>query len=110
MLFKRYQNIKVALLPEAAYTCSDFLDVEKARKSLIELIAVLMNDESDAHDVLEGNIGLLPYILGEELFVKVDQAIQSYDFEAVYNLLEVTEYQLNISLPLWAENHQLHAF
>jgi two-component system sensor histidine kinase/response regulator len=93
------EHIKVALLPEEHIPSSDVLDIEKARETLIKLVTLLINDESDAHDVLEENVDLLRYALGDELFVKVDQAIRSYDFEKAYKLLKTTEAQLNILLP-----------
>jgi hypothetical protein len=89
----------VVLLPEEHIQNPDVLDIEKARKTLIELATLLINDESDAHDVLEENVDLLRYALGDELFVKLDQAIRSYDFEKAHKLLKMVEPKLNILLP-----------
>jgi two-component system sensor histidine kinase/response regulator len=93
------EHIKVVLLPEEHIQNPDVLDIEKARKTLIELATLLINDESDAHDVLEENVDLLRYALGDELFVKLDQAIRSYDFEKAHKLLKMVEPKLNILLP-----------
>jgi PAS domain S-box-containing protein len=93
------ERIKVALPPQEHRPSPYFLDVEKAKKIIIELATLLINDESDAHDVLEQNVDLLRYALGDELFVKLDLEIRSYDFEKAYKLLKMIEPKLNISLP-----------
>ena len=66
---------------------------------LTKLAELLANDESDALDILEENPDLLRYVFGDELFVKFDQAMRSYDFEKAHKLLRLIGPKLNISLP-----------
>lgn len=93
------EHIKVALLSEERKPGLNDIDPEKAKTILMQLVTLLMNDESEAHDVLEENTELLRYILGDELFVKVEQAIRSYDFNKAYELVKMHESELKLGLP-----------
>ena len=93
------EHVKVVLLPEERTLKPEALDPEKARIVLSKLITLLINDESDAHDVLDQNLDLLRYLLGDELFVKLDQAIRVYSFDKALQLLEPVAPKFNISLP-----------
>ena len=98
-LAKVVEHIKVALLPEEHKPSPEVLDPEKSTKVLAKLAELLINDESDALDILEENPDLLRYVFGDELFVKFDQAIRSYNFERAHKLLRMIGPKLNISLP-----------
>lgn len=93
------EHVKVVLLPEEHQPDAVALDPAKIENVLTRLVTLLVNDESDAHEVLEENLDLLRYVLGDELFVKLDQAIRAYDFEKAYELIKAAESKLNILLP-----------
>ena len=93
------EHIKVVLLPEEHKPSPEVLDTEKTTKVLTKLAEHLVNDESDALDILEEHPDLLRYVLGDELFVKFEQAMRSYDFEKAHKLLRMIGPKLNISLP-----------
>lgn len=93
------EHVKVVLLPEEHKLNPEALDPQKASAVLSKLVALLIEDESDAHDVLEDNPDLLRYVLGDELFVKLDQAIRDYDFEKALQLLKPVAPKFNILLP-----------
>lgn len=63
------------------------LDEAKAAEVLTQLQKLLSEDDSDASDVLENNLDLLRFVLGGELFAKVDNAIKQFDFEKALALL-----------------------
>lgn len=93
------EHIKVVLLPEEHKLKPEALAPKKATTVLSKLVTLLFNDESDAHDVLEENLDLLRYTLGDELFVKLDQAIRDYDFEKALQLLKPVASKYSILLP-----------
>lgn len=93
------EHIKVVLLPEEHKLKPEALAPKKATTVLSKLVTLLINDESDAHDVLEENLDLLRYTLGDELFVKLDQAIRDYDFEKALQLLKSVASKFSILLP-----------
>lgn len=93
------EHIKIVLLPQEHKPGSEVTDSENTNKVLTELAALLINDESEALDILEENLDLLRYVFGDELFVKFDQAVRSYDFEKAHQLLRMMGPKLNISIP-----------
>jgi two-component system sensor histidine kinase/response regulator len=93
------EHVKVVLLPEGRKLKPAALNPKKANTVLSKLVTLLINDESDAHDVLEENPDLLRYMLGDELFVKLDQAVRDYDFEKALQLLKPIAPKFNIVLP-----------
>jgi len=93
------EHVKVVLLPEEHKLKPEALDPKKATTVLSKLVTLLINDESDAHDVLDDNLDLLRYVLGDELFVKLDQAIRDYDFGKALQLLKPVAPKFSILLP-----------
>jgi PAS domain S-box-containing protein len=93
------EHIKVVLLPVEHAPGAAALDSQKTANVLAKLAELLMNDESDALDILEENLDLLRHVFGDALFVKFDQAVRSYDFQKAHKLLRAIEPKLNVSLP-----------
>jgi two-component system sensor histidine kinase/response regulator len=93
------EHIKIVLLPQEHKPGSEVTNSENTNKVLTELATLLINDESEALDILEENLDLLRYVFGDELFVKFDQAVRSYDFEKAHQLLRMMGPKLSISLP-----------
>lgn len=92
------EHIEVALLSQEQKSDAKASDPEQAKAILLQLATLLKNDDSEAHDVLEANVNLLQLALGDELFVKVEQAIRAYDFNKAYELLKLNQSQLKLSL------------
>jgi two-component system sensor histidine kinase/response regulator len=93
------EHIKVVLLPDEHKPNPEMLDAEKTIHIISRLAELLLNDESDALDVLDEHPELLRYVLGDELFVKFEQAVRSFDFERAHQLLRMIGPKLKISLP-----------
>ncbi len=93
------EQIKVVLLPEERQQDAAAFDMATIKNVLTRLATLLMNDESDAYEVLEQNNDLLRHVLGDELFVKLDQAVRAYDFEKACKLLKTVESRPGFSLP-----------
>jgi two-component system sensor histidine kinase/response regulator len=74
----------------------DTLDASKAAGILNQLSNLLKDDDSEASDVLEGNLDLLRFVLGMETFTAVDEAIKNFDFEHAFVLLKERTLALNL--------------
>ena len=93
------EHVKDVLLAEERKLKPAALNPKKANTVLSKLVTLLINDESDAHDVLEENLDLLRYMLGDELFVKLDQAVRDYDFVKALQMLKPIAPKYSIELP-----------
>jgi len=91
-------RIKASAPAEESRQNKDALDIEKAKGVLVKLVALLANDESEAHDILDDNLDLLRFALGAESFNKVDQLIRAYDYDKALVQLVAAANELHIQL------------
>ncbi len=100
MLSLVIEHIQLALLPEEQPSSDAVvIDAEKIKGVLTRLATLLANDDSEAHEVFEESPELLRHALGDELFVKLEQAVRAYDFEKAYQLLKTVDSKLDFSFP-----------
>ncbi len=92
------EHIQLVLLPEKQLTDDVAIDAEKIKNVLSRFATLLMNDDSEAHEMFEENPELFRHVLGDELFVKLEQAVRAYDFEKAYQLLKTVEPSLDFLL------------
>ncbi len=99
LLSSLLEHIKLYLLSNAQPHQTEAFDAAKVKNAVIRLATHLMNDESDALEVVDENPELLRSVLGDELFVKVDQAVRAYDFEKAYQLIKTAQSRFDFTLP-----------
>ena len=80
--------LKVAVPLQESLTSAADVNQEKAAEALGRLKGLLASDDSEACDVLEENYDQLRFVLGMEIFPKMDKAIKQFDFEKALQLIE----------------------
>ena len=102
-LFEDTQSAMIAALNMAFQNKSEskntdkVLETSKAAEILKSLNELLNDDDSEAADVLEENADLLSFVLGTEMFDKVDYAIKNFNFDKAVVLLKERPVTLDLS-------------
>jgi signal transduction histidine kinase/CheY-like chemotaxis protein len=78
--------LKAALPPVPTKNTSP-PDTSKAAEVLSQIKQLLIDNDSEAIDIIEENIDLLRFILDAEAFMKLDYAVKQFDFKAALQIL-----------------------
>jgi two-component system sensor histidine kinase/response regulator len=97
-LFAAQQSELIAALKSSApqqepTRSSVVVSREEAAQVLDRLEELLSSDDSEACDVLEDRFDQLRFVLGSDIFPKVDKAIKQFDFEKALQLIAQADFR-----------------
>ena len=81
------EAIKLQLPSESVIAILSSFDTSKAKEVLSNLSKLLAENDGDADQVFENNTDLIRAALGEDLFSKVSNSMQQFDFQKTLALL-----------------------
>jgi two-component system sensor histidine kinase/response regulator len=81
------EAIKLQLPSESVIAILSSFDTSKAKEVLTNLSKLLAENDGDADQVFENNTDLIRAALGEDLFSKVSNSMQQFDFQKTLALL-----------------------
>ena len=80
--------LKLNLPTENTENLAEILDTSKAAEVLTLLKKLLDFDDGKSANVFEENSALLQFVLGSDVFTKVDKAIKQFDFQKALQYLD----------------------
>ena len=90
--------IELQLPSESVIAILSSFDTLKAKEVLNNLSKLLAENDRDTDQIFENNTDLILAALGEDLFSKVNNSIQQFDFQKILELLNHYKYQNFINL------------
>ena len=80
-------SINSQLPPDPATAYLSFVDTSKSIEIFTKLRQLLAENDSDADDLFEENIDVIRVSLGEDIFSKLNAAMQEFNFKKALELL-----------------------
>jgi HPt (histidine-containing phosphotransfer) domain-containing protein len=81
-------TLKLQLPPDPATTVSSTADMSKAPELLAKFKKLLEESDSEVDEVFDDNLDLIRIVLGADVFPKMNEAIQQFDFKKAIELLD----------------------
>jgi two-component system sensor histidine kinase/response regulator len=79
-------SIKKTLPEDKKLTSTTIFDDNQIKLLINKLSELLANDDTEANDLLEKSQDVFIQYFGKEMFSKISDALQNFDFESALNL------------------------